>query len=93
MPNLTYTWNNILERGEDNIRSGHSHDKITRLKKECSVCQKRWRVATRHPGESRGPHIVLSKAWSQSFLDSGFRRNDGIWRRAIGQNIWQLVCS
>ena len=24
-------------------------------------------------------------------LDSGFRRDDGIRRRAIGQNFWQLV--
>jgi len=27
----------------------------------------------RHPGESRGPELLV-------FLDSGFRRNDGKWR-------------
>jgi hypothetical protein len=26
--------------------------------------------ATRHPGESQGPYIVLSKDWNQSFPDS-----------------------
>jgi hypothetical protein len=44
----------------------------------------------RKPGSSPASRgIVLSKAWNQSFLDSGFRRNDDIKLAQIGQNFWQ----
>jgi hypothetical protein len=45
-------------------------------------------VATRHPGESRGP---VPRAAGLKRLDSGLRRNDVIRLNPIRQNFWQRI--
>jgi len=41
-----------------------------------------------HMGESRGP---VQRLAGLKYLDSGVRRNDGIWAPRIGQNLWHLL--
>jgi len=64
-------------------------EKLTKLYNSCQkFCPKRSGLPGRHPGESRGP---VPRFAGLKCLDSGVRRNDGMWPPQIGQDFWQLL--